>query len=67
MRAQVLAVVIAKVVVASDRDQLDAGVDEKIHESGFHFCLARFEIISPNEGSMLLGKLNGPRHKSVLW
>lgn len=64
--AQVLAVVVAKVVVAGNRGELDASVDEKVNESRLHFGLARLEVITANEGVVLLGELDGTGNKSVL-
>ena len=64
--AQIHAIIIAKVVVARNRGELDASVDHEVHERRFHLCLSGFKIITTDEGVMLLGKFNSTRHKSVL-
>lgn len=64
--AQVLAVVVTKVVVAGNRGQLDTGVDQEINESRLHLSLARLEIIATNEGIVALSQLNSSRHEGVL-
>ena len=66
LRAQILAVIVAEVVVAGDGGELDAGVDEKVNESRLHFCLTGLEVVATDEGIMFLSKLNGARDKGVL-
>lgn len=66
LRAQILAVVVAEMVVARNGGQLDASIDEKVDQSRLHLRLARLEIISTDEGSVLLGQLNCTGNKSVL-
>lgn len=66
LRAQVLAVVVTKVVVAGNRGQLDTGIDKEIHQGGLHLGLARLEVIATNVGIVLLSKLNSTRNKGVL-
>lgn len=66
LRAQVLAVVVAKVVVAGNGGQLDTGIDKEIHQGGLHLGLARLEVIATNVGIVLLSKLDSTRNKSVL-
>lgn len=64
--AQVLAVIVTKVVVAGNGCQLDTGTDKEIHQSGLHLGLARLEVVASDIGIVLLSKLNSTRDKSVL-
>lgn len=64
--AQILAVVVAQVVVAGNGGQLDAGVDEEVHKCRLHLGLARLEVVATNVGVVLLGKLNSAGNKGVL-
>ena len=64
--AQVLAVVVAKMVVACNRGQLDTGIDQKVDQSGLHLRLAGLEVITSNEGIVLLGKLHSTRDERIL-
>jgi hypothetical protein len=64
--AEVLAIVVTQVVVAGDGGELDTGADQEINQSRFHLSLARFEVITANEGIVLLGEFNGTRNKGVL-
>lgn len=66
VRTQILTVVVTEMIVAGYRSQLDSGVDQEIHESGFHLGLSRFEVISANESAMLLRKVDYSRHKGIL-
>lgn len=54
LRAQILAVIVAEMVVARNGGQLDASIDQKVHQCRLHLRLARFEVISTDEGSVLL-------------
>lgn len=64
--AQVLAVVVAQVVVRRDGRELDTGIDQEIDQGRLHLGLTRLEIVAANKRTMLLGKLNGTRNKGVL-
>ena len=64
--AQVLAVVVAQVVVAGNRGELDTGVDQEVHKGRLHLGLARLEVITANVGTLLLGKVNSTRDEGVL-
>ncbi|KAI6768308.1 hypothetical protein HG530_006317 [Fusarium avenaceum] len=64
--AQVLAIIVAEVIVAGNRSQLDTSVDEEVNKGRLHLGLARLEIVATNEGVVLLGKLNGSRDEGVL-
>ena len=64
--AQVLAIVVAEMVVACNGGQLDTGIDEEVDQSRLHLGLARLEVIATNVGVVLLSKFNGTRNKGVL-
>lgn len=64
--AQVLAVVVAEVVVARDGGQLDARVDEEVDEGGFHLGLAGFEVVAADEGAVAGGEVDGAGDECVL-
>lgn len=64
--AQVLAVVVAEMVVACNRGQFDAGIDQEIHQSGLHLGLAGLEVVAPNERPVLLSQVDGTGNKRVL-
>jgi hypothetical protein len=64
--AEVLAIIVAKMVVACNGCQLDAGVDQEVYKSRFHLCLARFEVVTADERAMPLSELDCTRNKSVL-
>lgn len=64
--AQVLAVVVAQVVVAGNGGQLDAGVDEEVDKSRLHLGLARLEVVATNVSVVFLSKLNSTGDKGVL-
>src|SRR5277367_1373988 len=67
LRAEILAVVVSEMVVACNGSKLDPSIDEEINEGRLHLGLSRFKVISANEGSMLLRKLNSTWNESVLW
>lgn len=64
--AQVLAVVVAEVVVRRDRGQLDAGADQEVDEGRLHLGLPGLEVVAADEGAVLLSKVNGTRDEGVL-
>jgi hypothetical protein len=64
--AEVHAIVVAEMVVAGNGSELNTGVDHKVDKSRLHLGLARFEVITANEGVVLLGQLDGTRDESVL-
>lgn len=64
--AQILAVVVAQMVIASDGSELDASVDQEVNESRFHLGLARLEVITTNESALFLCKVNRTGNKGVL-
>jgi hypothetical protein len=66
LRAQVLAIVVTKVVVAGNRGQLDTSVDQKVHEGRLHLGLARLEVVATNESIIPLDKINSTGDEGVL-
>jgi hypothetical protein len=64
--AQVFAVVVAEVVVARNRGELDTSVDEEVDKGRFHLGLAGLEVIAADESVVLLGELDGARDEGVL-
>lgn len=64
--AQILAVVVAQVVIAGDGSELDTSVDQEVNESRFHLGLARLEVITTNESALFLCKVNCTGNKGVL-
>lgn len=66
LRAEVLAIIVAEVVVAGNGGKLDACIDEEVNKSRLHLRLAGFEVITTNEGVVLLSKLNGTRDEGIL-
>lgn len=66
LRGQVLAVVVAEVVVGCNGGELDAGVDEEVDEGRLHFGLAGFEVVAAEEGSVLFGELDAAGNECVL-
>ena len=67
MGAQVLAVVIPKMIVAGDGSELDARVDEEINQSRLHLGLAGLEVVSTDKSFVLLCKFDGTWNKGILW
>jgi hypothetical protein len=64
--AEVHAVVVAQVVVAGDGGKLDTGADHKVDESRLHLGLTRLEVVTTDEGVVLLSKLNRTGNEGVL-
>jgi len=64
--AQVHAVVVAQVVVAGNRGELDTSVDQEIDQRRLHLGLAGLEVITSDESGVPLGKLDRAGHESVL-
>ncbi len=65
-RGQVLAVVVAQVVVADDALGLDAGVDQEVDEDGLELGLSGLEVVSADEDAVALGQLHAAGHERVL-
>lgn len=66
LRAQVLTIIVTKVVVAGNGGKFDTGVDQKVNKSRLHLGLARLEIVTTNEGIVLLSEVDGTGNKGVL-
>jgi hypothetical protein len=64
--AEVLSIIVPKMVVACNGSKLDTSTDHEVDESGLHLGLARLEVITTNEGIMLLGKFDATRDEGVL-
>lgn len=65
-RGQVLAVVVAQVVVADDGGRLDAGGDEEVYQHGLHLGLARLEVVAADVHAVARRQLHGAGHEGVL-
>lgn len=63
---QVVAVVVAEMVVGGDGERLDTGVDQELGEDGLELGLTRLQVITADEGLVTLGELNASRNESVL-
>lgn len=66
LTAEILAVVVAQVVVACDAGEFDSGIDQEIYQGGLHLGLAGFEIITADECSFAFGELDRSWHECVL-
>jgi hypothetical protein len=66
LRTEVHAVVVAKVVVAGNGGELNAGIDQEVDQGGLHLGLARLEVVATDEGIVLLGKLDSTWNEGVL-
>lgn len=64
--AKIHAVIVAQVIVRGNGGELDTSADHEVNQSRLHLGLARLEIVAPNEGIVLLSKLNSTRHERVL-
>lgn len=67
VRAEVLAIVVAKMIVAGNGGELDASRDQEVDQGRLHLGLARLEVVSANEGVVLLSELDAARDERVLW
>ena len=63
---QVLAVVVAQVVVADDGGELETRRDEEVGEDGLDLGLTSLEVISTNVDVVLQGEVENTRNKGVL-
>lgn len=66
LRTEIHAIVIAEVIVAGDRSELDAGVDHEVDQGRLHLGLTGFEVVTPNECTVLLCELNRSWDKGIL-
>mmetsp|Transcript_23076 Transcript_23076/g.39650 ORF Transcript_23076/g.39650 Transcript_23076/m.39650 type:complete len:237 (+) Transcript_23076:617-1327(+) len=63
---EVLAIVVAEVVVAHDRHGLDTSLNEKIHQNRLEFSLAGLKVVSSDDHVMTNSQFNGSRNKCIL-
>jgi len=63
---QVAPIVVTEMVVRSDRERLDTSVHEELGEHALHLGLPALEIVTPNEGTVLLSERNAARNEGVL-
>ena len=63
---QVVAIIVAEMVVRSNRKRLDASVDEELSKDGLELGLTRLKVITTNEGLMTLSELDSSWNKGVL-
>lgn len=63
---QIFAIIIAKMVVAGDRSELDSSIDHKIDKGRLHFGLSGFKVISTNESAVLLREFDCTWDKGIL-
>jgi len=66
VRAEILSIVITKVIVAGNGSKLDTSTDQEVNESRLHLGLTRLEIVTTNESTVLFSKLNSTWNKGVL-
>lgn len=67
VRAEILAVIVTKMVIAGNGSKLDTSVDQEINKSRLHLGLSRLEVITTDESTMLLGELDSTWNESILW
>ena len=59
-------VVVAEVVVARDRGELDAGAYEEVDERGLHLGLAGLEVVAADVGGVFGGQVDNAGDEGVL-
>lgn len=64
---KVTTIIIAEMVVRSDGEGFDASVNEEFCKDRLELRLARFQVVTTNEGLVPLSEFNNPRNKRVLW
>jgi len=64
--AEVLSVVVAEVVVADDRTDLETSTDKEVSKDALDLSLARLEVITSDMDAIASSKFNSTRDKSVL-
>ena len=63
---EIVAVVIAKVIIARNRERFNASIDEELGQNTLELCLSRLQVVTANERLVLLRELNDTRNESVL-
>ena len=66
LRAQIHTIIVSEMVVAGHGRELDSGIDHEVHQGGLHLRLPGLEIVTTNEGAVLLCKLHGSWNEGVL-
>jgi len=64
--AEVLAIVVTKMVVAGNGGELDTSADQEVDQGRLHLGLAGLEVITTNEGVVTLSELNATWNEGVL-
>jgi hypothetical protein len=64
---QVTTIIVTEVVVRSNGEGFDTGVNEELGENGLQLGLARLEIITTNERLVAFSQFNSSRNECVLW
>lgn len=67
LRAQVVTIIVTKMVVRRDRQWLDTRVYKELSEDRLELRLPGLEVITTNERLLTLGKLDNTGYESVLW
>jgi hypothetical protein len=67
LRTEVLSIVVTKMVVTGDSSELDTSTDQEVDEGRLHLGLARFEVVTTNEGVVSFGELDATGDEGVLW
>lgn len=63
---QVLAIVVAQMVVTGNGHRLDTSSHQEIYQHALDLGLTGLEVIAGNENILLLGQLDQSGHKGVL-
>lgn len=63
---QVVTIIVTEMVVRCDRERLDTRVNEELGEDRLQLRLARLEIVTADEGLLLLRELDNTRNEGVL-
>jgi len=63
---QIVAVVVAEMVVRGNGEGLDTGIDEELGKDGLEFGLTGLQIITTDERFLALSELDDTRNKGVL-
>jgi hypothetical protein len=63
---QVLAVVVAEMIIGCNGGKFNTSANEEINESRLHLGLAGFEVVASNEGLVLVGEFDATWDEGVL-
>jgi hypothetical protein len=64
---QVAAVIVSEMVIGSNGGELNTGGDEEVDEGRLHLGLTRLEVITTDEGTVSLSKVDDTWNEGVLW